>query len=512
METDLKPSGPCALVIFGAAGDLTRRLLFPALCNLAQEQLLPEEFAVVGLARTALSADELKEQLRAGLRESPGGSGVSASVVEWLTSRLHYIQADFSDPAAFVRLAGLLADLDAERGTGGNYLFYLATAPEAFLEVTRQLAGVGLLEQNGGRWRRVVVEKPFGTDLASARELNRELTKVAAEQQIYRIDHYLGKETVQNIMVFRFANGIFEPIWNRRYVEHVEITVAETVGVEKRGGYYDHTGALRDMVPNHLLQVLSLTAMEPPSSLSPSALRGEQVKVLEAAPPLSPRDCRSCVVRAQYEAGTAAGKPVPGYRQEPRVAPGSVTETYVALKLAIDNWRWAGVPFYLRTGKRLAARTTEVVIQFRQAPLTLFRNAAVTLPEANRLVVRIQPEESISLEFAAKVPGPRVVVSPVAMRFCYRDYFGLTGRTGYETLLYDAMTGDASLFKRGDMIEASWAVIEPVLQAWRENPDGLGFYPAGSEGPAAADDLMRQDGHQWRPLGKEGEITGSQPV
>ena len=503
MDTSLRASGPCALVIFGAAGDLTRRLLFPALCNLAQEQLLPEEFAVVGLARTALSADELGEQLRAGLHEA---------TADWLTSRLHYIQADFSDPAAYARLAGLLADLDAKRGTGGNYLFYLATAPEAFLEVTRRLAGAGLLEQNGGRWRRVVVEKPFGTDLASARELNRELTKVAEEGQIYRIDHYLGKETVQNIMVFRFANGIFEPIWNRRYIEHVQITVAETVGVERRGGYYDHTGALRDMVPNHLLQVLSLTAMEPPSSLSPSALRGEQVKVLEAAPPLSPRDCRSCVVRAQYEAGTVAGKPALGYRQEPRVAPDSITETYVALKFAIDNWRWAGVPFYIRTGKRLAARKTEVVIQFRQAPLTLFRNAAVTLPEANRLVVRIQPEESISVEFAAKVPGPRVVVSPVAMRFCYHDYFGLTGRTGYETLLYDAMTGDASLFKRGDMIEASWAVIEPVLQAWRENSEGLDFYRAGSEGPAAADDLMRQDGHQWRPLEKKGEIAGSQPV
>jgi glucose-6-phosphate 1-dehydrogenase len=380
--------------------------------------------------------------------------------------------------------------MDGAHGTGRNCLFYLATAPEFFLEIAQRLGRAGMLNETGGRWRRLVVEKPFGRDLDSARQLNRDLTQVAEEAQIFRIDHYLGKETVQNILVLRFANGIFEPVWNRRYVEHVQISVAETVGVENRGGYYDHTGALRDMVPNHLLQLLTLTAMEPPSSFSPAALHNEQVKVLESIPPLGKRDCGLCTVRAQYQS----------YREEPRVAPDSSTETYTALKLAVDNWRWAGVPFYLRTGKRLATRRTEVVIQFRKAPLTLFRNAAVALPSANRLWIRIQPEESISLEFDAKQPGPSVTVRPVQMRFCYRDYFGLGGRTGYETLLYDAMIGDASLFKRGDVIEAGWAVVEPVLQAWEHPLAPLAFYPAGSEGPLEAAELLKRDGYEWTPL------------
>ncbi len=330
--------------------------------------------------------------------------------------------------------------------------------------------------------------------------LNRRLTEVAEEGQIYRIDHYLGKETVQNILVLRFANGIFEPVWNRRYIDHVQITVAETVGVETRGGYYDHTGALRDMVPNHLMQLLTLTAMEPLSTFSPPALHNEQMKVLEAIPPLGARDCGLCTVRAQYQAGGVSGAPVPGYRQESRIAPDSRTETYVAMKLSVDNWRWAGVPFYLRTGKRLARRRTEVAIQFRKPPLTLFRNASLKLPQANRLVVEIQPEESIALEFEAKVPGPSVTVQPVAMRFCYRDYFGRKARTGYETLLYDAMIGDASLFKRGDVIEASWGVIEPVLKAWEQSSADLSFYDAGSDGPEAASEMVRRDGREWRPL------------
>jgi glucose-6-phosphate 1-dehydrogenase len=314
--------------------------------------------------------------------------------------------------------------------------------------------------------------------------------RVASEQQIYRIDHYLGKETVQNILVLRFANGIFEPIWNRRYIDYVQITVAEKLGVEQRGGYYDHTGALRDMVPNHLLQLLSLTAMEPPSSFSPMALHNEQVKVLESIPPLGKKDCGLCTVRAQYR----------GYRDEERVAPDSAAETYVAMKLAVDNWRWAGVPFYLRTGKRLATRRTEVVIQFSDAPLTLFRNASATLPSANRLLIRVQPEESISLEFDAKQPGPYITVRPVQMRFCYRDYFKMEGRTGYETLLYDAMIGDSSLFKRGDVIEASWAVVDPVLKAWEHPLAPLSFYESGSEGPEEAAELLRRDGYAWAPL------------
>ena len=491
LNDSVRPTGPCVLVIFGSSGDLTKRLLFPSLQNLAQDGLLPEEFAIVGFARQSLSRDQFVEQFN---------SSVGEAAPELLALRLYYVQSDFSDPDGYRRLAETLAGIDASHGTGGNYLFYLAMAPDYFLEATERLAGVGLLGQDGGCWRRIVIEKPFGRDLASARALNLGLTKVAREEQIYRIDHYLGKETVQNILVLRFANGIFEPIWNRRYIESVQITVAEAAGVNLRGGYYDHTGALRDMVPNHLLQLLTLTAMEPPSSFSPAALQNEQVKVLDAVPPLGTKECGLCTVRAQYQAGADGATPVPGYRQEPRVAPESVTETYVALKLAVDNWRWAGVPFYLRTGKRLAERTTEVVVQFRKAPLTLFRNASVTLPSANRLWIHIQPEESISLEFAAKVPGPAVTVRPVEMRFSYRDYFGRGNRTGYETLLYDAMIGDASLFKRGDMIEAGWAVVDPVLQAWAHPLAALRFYPAGSEGPPAADELLQRDGYQWAPL------------
>ncbi len=495
-----KPTGPCALVIFGAAGDLTKRLLFPSLYNLAHDGLLGEQFAVVGFARNPLRQEEFADQARRSIQEADSDLSVSDAVIDWLVSRLRYVQADFTEQAGYGRLAKELQDADSVHGSAGNYLFYLATAPEYFHEVPRHLGNEGLLSQADGHWRRIVVEKPFGRDLASARELNRSLTNVADEGQIYRIDHYLGKETVQNILVLRFANGIFEPIWNRRYVEHVQITVAETVGVELRGGYYDHTGALRDMVPSHLLQLLTLTAMEPPSSFSPAALQNEQVKVLGAIPPLGERDCGLCTVRGQYGPGFLGGHPVPGYREEPRVDPDSETETYVAMKLAVDNWRWAGVPFYIRTGKRLAARNTEVVIQFRKAPLTLFQTASVTLPSANRLHIHIQPEENISLQFAAKVPGPAVTVRPVEMRFCYRDYFGRENRTGYETLLYDAMIGDASLFKRGDMIEAGWSVVEPVLKAWEHPLTPLSFYPAGSDGPEAANELMQRDGYEWMPV------------
>ena len=500
MNLKPEPAGACTLVIFGVGGDLAKRLLFPALCNLMQEGLLPEEFAVVGVGRTNLSEEQLRERMRQNLRDANGEFSGDPTVIDWVVSRLSFVQADFANPEGYQQLAAKLREIDQTRRTGGNYLFYLATAPEFFLEVAQRLGQAGLLDPANGQWRRVVVEKPFGRDLVSARELNRELTKVAREEQIYRIDHYLGKETVQNILVLRFANGIFEPIWNRRYIDHVQITVAETLGVETRGGYYDHTGALRDMVPNHLLQVLSLTAMEPPSAFSAAALRSEQVKVLYAVPPLGGRDCGLCTVRGQYKTGNLDGSSVPGYRQEARVAPDSQTETYVAMKLAVDNWRWAGVPFYLRTGKRLSARRTEVAIQFRKAPLTLFQTAAVTLPQANRLMIQIQPEESISLEFAAKAPGPEVTVSPVAMRFCYRDFFGFKNRTGYETLLYDAMMGDASLFKRDDMIEAGWSIIDPVLKAWERGTGELQSYPAGTDGPDAAQELLRRDGHEWRPL------------
>ena len=495
----MRSAGPCALVIFGITGDLTRRLLFPSLYHLAGMGVLPKEFAVVGFAIDDLSEEALGEQLRSALLEA-AGPGADMAAIGRLLERVCYIRADFGDPAAFERLSSLLQSLDRDLGTGGNYLFYLATAPDFFLQIGRQLERAGLLREPEGQWRRLVIEKPFGHDLDSARELNAQLTRVAGESQIYRIDHYLGKETVQNILVFRFANGIFEPVWNRRYVDHVQITVAETLGVEKRGRYYDHTGALRDMFPNHLLQILSFVAMEPPNSFLAGALHNEQAKLLEAVQPLEILECDANVVKAQYGAGEMEGRPLPGYRGEPFVAPDSETDTYVAVKVAVDNWRWAGVPFYLRTGKRLKARSTTATIVFRKAPLSLFRGSSVTLPDSNRIVINIQPQESIVQEFAAKVPGPEITAAQVAMRFSYHDYFGLTPRTGYETLLYDAMIGDASLFKRGDVIEAGWGIVQPVLDAWGRGMCPLHFYAAGSQGPVEAGELLRRDGREWRPI------------
>src|SRR5579884_1063111 len=494
-----RPAGPCVLVIFGITGDLTKRLLFPALYNLAQQKLLPEQFAVAGFAMGDFDENGLRDHLVNELREEIPDA--EPQIVDWLVGRGHFVNSQFDSEEGWDKLIQTLQQIDAQYGTGGNYLFYMATAPKFFLDVTRQLGAHGLLNGQGKQWRRAIFEKPFGRDLQSAKALNRELLSVAREDQIYRIDHYLGKETVQNIMVFRFANGIFEPVWNRRYVDHVQITVSETVGVEKRGGYYDQTGALRDMVPNHLIQLIALTAMEPPSSFSASAIQNEQVKVLEAVPPLSKGEVMNTTVRGQYAGGTMDGKRVPAYRDESMVSPDSNTETYVAMKLTIDNWRWAGVPFYIRTGKRLAKRKSEIVIQFRKAPLALFRKSAATLPTANRLVMRIQPAESISMQFEAKVPGPMVETRPVEMLFCYEDYFGRANRTGYETLLYDAMVGDSSLFKRADMIELGWAIIQPLLDQWGQGKDrNWHLYEGGSEGPAEADQLIERDGRHWLPI------------
>ena len=472
----LPPADPCTLVIIGASGDLTRRLLAPSLRNLDAEGLLPERFAVVGFSRAVPS--EAVMSLR-GFR------------------RVH---GDFEDPQAWRELAEAVGQAQREVGTG-HCLFYLATVPEQFLNVCTQLGQLGLLEDRDGRWRRVVVEKPFGTDLASASALNRSLAALMREEQIYRIDHYLGKETVQNILVFRFGNGIFEPIWNRRYVDHVQITVAETLGVEMRGGYYDQAGALRDMVPNHLFQLLTLTAMEPPSTLTPYALHHEQVKVLQAVEPLVPTDCAMTTVRAQYADGVLDGERVSGYRDEPRVRPDSTTETYAAFRISVDNWRWAGVPFYLRTGKRLRRKKSEVAIQFKQPPLSLFRAAEMAPPGPNLLIISIQPEETIKLRMAAKVPGPEISASAVELRFNYDDYFGAKPHTGYETLLYDAMSGDRSLFKRADVVEAGWAIVDRILEAWsRDSHCALTTYAAGSDGPAEADLLLSNEGRQWRPL------------
>ena len=498
MVSHLQPADPCTIVIFGASGDLTRRLLLPSLYNLAQEGLLPEKLAVIGFARTPISTDEFRVRFKSAIADAEPAP-VDEAAFDRLMQHFHYVAADFDDDAGWHRLSEAIQHATATIGSE-NCLFYLATAPELFLNVCERLAARGLLQEREGGWRRVIVEKPFGTDLASARELNRRLLAVMDERQVYRIDHYLGKETVQNILVLRFGNGIFEPIWNRRYVDHVQITVSETLGVEQRGGYYEQAGALRDMVPNHLFQILTLTAMEPPSSLEANGLHNEQVKVLEAIEPLVPVDCSNDTVRAQYDAGNVGDATVVDYRAEPHVSPSSMTETYAAFRIAVDNWRWAGVPFYLRTGKRLAKKKSEVVIQFKRPPLALFREASMARPEPNHLVISIQPEETIRLRFAAKVPGPELTTSPVDMRFNYEDYFGVEQHTGYETLLYDAMTGDRSLFKRADMVEASWAVVDPILNAWARGECGLARYAAGTDGPAEADELLTREGRQWRPL------------
>jgi glucose-6-phosphate 1-dehydrogenase len=426
---------------------------------------------------------------------------VDPDLWEWFAKRLYYLQGDGQDPQSFQRLNELLVEIDKKHGTPGNYFYYLATAPGIFSAVIGQLGAAGLTEEDNGRWRRVIIEKPFGYDYDSARALNQEIRQILHEHQIYRIDHYLGKETVQNILVFRFANGIFEPIWNRRYIDHVQITVSETVGVEERGGYYDETGALRDMVPNHIFQLITLTAMEPPISFEADAVRDEQTKILRALQPLSPEEVLMRTVRGQYGEGGIDNEHAPAYRMEPHVAPNSRTETFVALKLLIDNWRWADVPFYLRTGKRLPQRVTEVAIQFKRAPFMLFRKTSVDQLTPNLLLLHIQPNEGISLRFGAKVPGPLVRLGSVNMDFRYADYFGSTPSTGYERLLYDCMTGDATLFQRADMVEAGWNVVAPILDVWKALPPrDFPNYATGTWGPKEADELLERDGRQWRRI------------
>jgi len=492
-----RPADPCVLVIFGGTGDLTRRKLLPALLNLAEARLLADRFAVLAVSSHDLSDAAYRAQMDRSVREHAAGP-IEDAAWEGLLGNLHHLQGDLQDPATYRAVADRLRELDAAHKTGGNALFYLAVPPSLFVPTLRRLGEAGLLAERDG-WRRVVIEKPFGRDSASAVALNAAIREVLAEPQVYRIDHYLGKETVQNLLVFRFANGIFEPIWNRRYVDHVQITVAEELGVERRGRYYEEAGALRDMVPNHLFQLLSITAMEPPISFEADAVNDEKVKILKAIPPLAPEEVFHCTVRGQYGPGALDGKPVPGYRQEPDVAPDSPTPTFVALKLGIDNWRWAGVPFYLRTGKRLPRRVTEIAIEFKRAPFELFRGTSVERLRANLLVVRIQPDEGIALRFGAKLPGPEVRLGNVQMEFCYSDYFGTEPATGYETLLYDCMTGDRTLFQRADMVEVAWSILTPVLDVWealppRDFPD----YPAGSWGPPEADELMARDRRKWR--------------
>ena len=496
-KSDMNTSPPCIMVIFGAAGDLTKRKLVPALYNLRESKLLPDNFAVIGVARAEMEDEEFRRRLRDDMREFATDE-VKPELWQWLEERLYYLRGDFNDEDTFARLQKLLSRIDKERSAQGNYFFYLATAPDYFACVVEKLGAIELTHEDNKHWRRVVIEKPFGHDLESAKKLNQEIKKVLDESQIYRIDHYLGKETVQNIMVFRFGNGIFEPIWNRRYIDSVQITAAEKVGVEQRGGYYENAGALRDMVPNHLLQLVTLTAMEPPISFDADAVRDEQTKILHAIQCPAPEEAGRRTVRGQYDAGEIEGQRVPGYRSEPNVAKDSSVETFVALKLLIDNWRWADVPFYLRTGKRLAARDTEIAIQFKRAPFVLFRKTSIEELTTNRLVLHIQPDEGISLRFGAKVPGSVMSIGAVDMDFEYEDYFGDTPSTGYERLLHDCMMGDATLFQRGDQVEAGWSVVEPIQQAWNsERAPDFPNYPAGTWGPKAADELLERDGQEW---------------
>jgi glucose-6-phosphate 1-dehydrogenase len=492
---------PNAVVIFGASGDLTKRKLVPALYNLELEGLLPNGFAVVGFARRPIPDAEFRQQMLEGINAFSRNRPAQPEVWEAFSQKLHYCPGNFDDPAAYQQLAALLNTLDEEHGTAGNRLFYLATAPEYFPVIIQQLGAAGLNESPAGGWVHVIIEKPFGRDLSTARDLNRTVQSVFREDQVYRIDHYLGKETVQNILVFRFANGIFEPVWNRNYVDHVQITVAEAVGVEGRGGYYDTAGVIRDMIQNHMLQLLTLVAMDPPVAFDANAVRDEKVKVLRAIHPIAPADVDQFVVRGQYSAGSVGGKPAPGYREERGVAPGSVTETFLALRLHLDSWRWAGVPFYLRSGKRLPKRSTEIAIQFKQIPLSLFGRTSGSAIEPNLLVLNIQPDEGISLRFNSKLPGSIVQVRPVNMDFRYGTSFGVPAPEAYERLILDCMLGEAALFTRDDEVEAAWTFVNRLLEGWeRLRAAELPTYEAGTWGPRAAHDFIEADGRRWRRL------------
>jgi glucose-6-phosphate 1-dehydrogenase len=501
VKTQQKPDG-CSFVIFGVTGDLAHRLVIPALYNLAASDLLPDRFCVVGIARKGASSEGLRESLLKGLHRfatRPVDENIAKRLLECVTS----IEADPKEPASFDDMRERLERLEANRATGGNRLFYLAIPPTAFAPIAEQLGRTGMLKETGGAWRRLVVEKPFGTDLASARALNGELLRIVDEHQIYRIDHYLGKETVQNILVLRFANGMFEPIWNRNHIDHVQITVDERIGVVgHRGSFYDATGALRDMVPNHLFQLLSLVAMEPPVKFDAHSVRSEKAEVLSAIQTQSEEEALQNSVRGQYRGGRVGETEIPDYSKTNDVKPDSTTETYAALKLTIDNWRWAGVPFYLRTGKALGVKRTEVAIKFKQAPFAMFRNTSVDRLSQNYLVIAIEPTEGITLQFNTKVPGPTINIDGVEMKFRYKDYFRAEPTTGYETLIYDCMIGDNILFQRADSVEAGWQAVQPFLDAWKKaGGKGLQTYKAGSEGPEAAGELIKRDGRSWRKLG-----------
>lgn len=485
------------MVIFGANGDLTRRMLIPALYRLAFEGRLARGFSVVGISRTPMTDEQFRDKMREAVRKYLNDSPFDEALWAEFAQGLFYMDGDIFDAAMYDRLKVRIEELDRTRQTQGNVLFYLSTQPSQYGPVAKALGASGLSRaEREGAWRRIIVEKPFGHDLASAGELNGDLQGVFAESDIYRIDHYLGKETVQNVLAFRFGNGIFEPLWNRRYVDHVQITAAERIGVEGRGAYYQEAGALRDMIQNHLLQVMATIAMEPPSAYEPRAVRDERSKLLRAIRIMKPEDVGANAVKGQYGPGTASEGAMPGFRQEPGVDAEAQTDTYAALRLEVENWRWAGVPFYIRTGKRMPKRVTDVAVQFNCAPLSMFGAGTQRWP--NLLVLRIQPEEGISLRFSSKAPGQGMALQPVNMDFNYGTSFGTRSPAAYETLLLDALEGDATLYTRQDMVEASWQVVEPVLGVWGETRYDLPNYAAGTWGPEASDAMLAERGHRWR--------------
>jgi glucose-6-phosphate 1-dehydrogenase len=507
----LEPAAPpCLVVIFGATGDLTRRKLLPALYRLAQQGLVKSEFAILGTGRQPLSEDEFRAAMKAAVVEFGPDDSLDENAWESFAKRIFYISGDFNDAELYQKLKTKLEELDKEFDTEGNRIFYLATAPDYFGVIAKHLGEAGIARPRSGRakgttanakkaWTRIIVEKPFGRDLESARALNKTLASVFDESQIYRIDHYLGKETVQNLLVFRFANSIFEPLWNRQYIDHIQITNAETIGVEGRGAYYEKAGALRDMIQNHVFQVTSLIAMEPPASLSANGVRDEKIKAMQSVRPLPFERIDEFAVRGQYGPGTVLGDTVVGYREEPGVDPNSSTETFAALKLYIDNWRWSGVPFYIRSGKRLQKHVTEIAIQFKEVPHRLFDDSDAPL-QPNVLVIRIQPNEGISLRFAAKLPGQALRIRSVNMDFRYGSSFGVKPPEAYERLLLDCMLGDSTLYARRDMVERGWEIVTPILEAWKKPAPDFPNYEAGSWGPPAAFELIERDGREWRKL------------